>query len=69
MDITELDVKDGRTWSQIHQRVYTQLLRMQIQKHKKESQFKQLCVLLGSAGVKALRRMMVKLTPGANPIK
>ena len=47
-----------------HQRVYPQLLRSQISKVQKVAWVDCLFVLLGSASIKAARKMMAKLTPG-----
>ena len=48
-------------WGQFHQRVYEQLLRMQILKGQKALTV--FFALLGSALVKAACKMLVKLTP------
>ena len=45
---------------------YAPLLGAKIPKAQKDSQVKQLFALLGSARVKAARRMLVKLTPGSH---
>jgi hypothetical protein len=50
------------TWGQFHQYAYTKLLRLKMQKHKKESQAISLFALLGSAQAKAAHETLVKLT-------
>ena len=52
------------TRGQFHQYVYAQLLRKQVSKGKKLLDLTVFFVLLGSAHVKAARKMMVKLTQG-----
>ena len=48
---------------QFHQRVYEQLLRLQIPKVQKDSKLKQLFVLLGSANVKAACKHVEEIDP------
>ena len=56
-------------WS-ISPTFYEQLLHAQrSQKRKKQHNLTVFLALLGSAGVKYARKMLVKLTPGARPIK
>ena len=51
------------TWSQFHQHSTSSFYACRSQRRKKDSQVKLLFALLGSARVKAARRMLVKLTP------
>ncbi len=52
-------------WGLFHQHIYEQLLHLQLPKVQEFSQVCQyLFMLLGSTGAKAVRRTLMKLTPG-----
>ena len=55
--------KGEMRWGQFHQSVYTQLLRVQIPKAKKDSQLKQLFVLSVSVGIKAACKNIDEIKP------
>ena len=57
-----------KTGGQFHQHIYMHPLHPQIPKAQKAAWFDCLFMLLGSASVKATRKMLVKLTPGGTNV-